>query len=261
MEQPAQYDYSSGQQGAFKPISGQLSDIPGLGQSDASGEPSTLGTQYAGGPAFAPTGSRSFNDSNPGNIKYGNFAASHGATGKDEKGFAIFPDAETGRAAQNALWNSPGYANAPLSDALSKWSGSGYTPGKLGFQPDQTFSGMSDADQQRLLDRQQQFEGWKPAPQPDQAPPVPLPPPRPNDMPDQAPVGMNQPQDPSLQGPAGQSLLAQQPQIDPLALALAGGGDPNNPQMSPAIVAMLNAAAPAPEISMSDFGGLGGLFG
>jgi Transglycosylase-like domain len=58
-----------------------------------------------------------------------------------------------------------------------------------------------------------------------------------------------------------QSMLAQQPPIDPLALALAGGGDPGNPQMSPAIVAMLNAAAPAPEITMADLGGLGGLFG
>jgi hypothetical protein len=82
---------------------------------------------------------------------------------------------------------------------------------------------------------------------------VPIPPP-PGPTTPPGPQGMNDPGQ-------GQSMLAQQPPIDPLALALAGGGDPNNPQMSPAIVAMLNAAAPAPEISMSDFGGLGGLFG
>lgn len=39
-----------------------------------------------------PTGTRSYRNNNPGNIKYGSFAQSCGAIGKDDKGFAKFPD-------------------------------------------------------------------------------------------------------------------------------------------------------------------------
>ena len=50
--------------------------------------------------------SRSFRNNNPGNIKYGEFAKSHGATGQDSGGFAQFPDEETGKKAQRDLWET-----------------------------------------------------------------------------------------------------------------------------------------------------------
>jgi hypothetical protein len=71
------------------------------------------------------------------------------------------------------------------------------------------------------------------------------------------------------QGSMNDVPLPQQPQIDPLAAALAGQGDPSNPQMSPGIVALLNGdtfgfgsapVVPAADFSMPDFN-FGGLFG
>jgi hypothetical protein len=50
-----------------------------------------------------PTGTRSYRNNNPGNIKYGDFARSCGATGKDDKGFAKFPEYLDGFNALKAL--------------------------------------------------------------------------------------------------------------------------------------------------------------
>jgi hypothetical protein len=72
-------------------------------------------------------GSRSFVNNNPGNIRYGEFARSHGATG-EAGGFAVFPNEAAGTAAQRALWGTSGYSNLPLSQALSRW-GTGALPG------------------------------------------------------------------------------------------------------------------------------------
>ena len=48
-------------------------------------------------------GSRSYRNNNPGNIKYGSFAVSYGATGMDDQGHAIFPSYAAGRAALEGL--------------------------------------------------------------------------------------------------------------------------------------------------------------
>ena len=67
-------------------------------------------------------GSRSHRNNNPGNIEYGDFAKAHGATGSDGR-FAIFPDYQTGRNAQeNLLFESPGYRNLTLGQAIGKWA-------------------------------------------------------------------------------------------------------------------------------------------
>lgn len=64
---------------------------------------------------------------NPGAILLGPFARRHGATGgipvAEGKTLAVFPNFETGRAAQRALWNSKGYRSLPLPQALSQWHG------------------------------------------------------------------------------------------------------------------------------------------
>ena len=46
---------------------------------------------------------RGIRNNNPGNIRYGDFAYKHGATGRDSGGFAIFPSMEMGMAAERAL--------------------------------------------------------------------------------------------------------------------------------------------------------------
>ncbi len=107
-------------------------------------------------------GSRSFVNSNPGNIKYGQFAAAHGATGRDHNGFAVFPDEQTGAVAQRALWERSGYANTSLDQALRKWSGGGYGAAQLGFNPGETFASLSGEDKDRLLAAQRKQEGWVP---------------------------------------------------------------------------------------------------
>jgi hypothetical protein len=70
--------------------------------------------------------SRSFRNRNPGNIKYGQVAKDFGAVGKDEKGFAIFPSNAAGERAQRALWNTGGYSDLTIGNALSRWSAGGY---------------------------------------------------------------------------------------------------------------------------------------
>jgi len=72
--------------------------------------PATTGT--------AATGSaRSQRNKNPGNIKYGEWAKNHGATGQDSGGFAIFPDNETGQAALDDLLENQYYNKGQKSIA------------------------------------------------------------------------------------------------------------------------------------------------
>jgi hypothetical protein len=92
----------------------------------------------------------------------------------------------------------------------------------------------------------------------------------------QPPTGMDQPQAPLINGgqpgvysmPGQPQSMNDQPQIDPLAAALAGQGDPNNPAMAPGMVALLNDQPfgfNAPPVSSADFSmpdfNFGGLFG
>lgn len=50
-----------------------------------------------------PHAPRGIRNNNPGNIRYGDFAYKHGATGRDSDGFAIFPTMDAGVSAQRAL--------------------------------------------------------------------------------------------------------------------------------------------------------------
>lgn len=62
-------------------------------------------SQVASSPGTS--GPRNLRNNNPGNIKYGAWAQAHGAIGSDGA-FAVFPDARTGSAAQEALLRSYG---------------------------------------------------------------------------------------------------------------------------------------------------------
>ena len=65
----------------------------------------TTETEAAKSRAASGQGSRSYRNSNPGNIKYGEWAKAHGAIGADKDNFAIFPTMEAGAAAQTELIN------------------------------------------------------------------------------------------------------------------------------------------------------------
>ena len=77
-------------------------------------------------------GSRAWRNNNPGNIKFSekkdqngqNFAERHGAIGKDRnvKGFAIFPDYETGRKALESLLKTESYQKETLEQALHRYA-------------------------------------------------------------------------------------------------------------------------------------------
>jgi len=68
------------------------------------------------------TGTHAWRDNNQGNIRYGDFAKSHGAIGED-KGFAVFPDAKAGEAAQQKLlFGTKGYKDKTLTEAIAKYA-------------------------------------------------------------------------------------------------------------------------------------------
>ncbi len=75
-------------------------------------------------------GSIAVSHSNPGNIKYGQFAQKYGASpgraAKDGGIFAVFPTVEAGLQAQKDLLVSKNYANLTVADAMKRWSNSGY---------------------------------------------------------------------------------------------------------------------------------------
>lgn len=62
--------------------------------------------------------SRNFN---PGNIKFGKFAQSQGATGQDSRGFAIFPNEVAGEKAQHNLLAGSDY-DMPIKKVPAKWA-------------------------------------------------------------------------------------------------------------------------------------------
>ena len=66
---------------------------------------------------------RGIRNNNPGNIKYGEFARRHGATGQDSAGFAIFPNAAAGLGAINANLSSYGRQGINTPSAIAhRWS-------------------------------------------------------------------------------------------------------------------------------------------
>jgi hypothetical protein len=118
-------------------------------------------------------GSRSWRNNNPGNIKFGAYARSMGATGADDKGFAVFPSYDVGRKAQESLlFNSEGYKHKTLAGAIARWA-----PGSDGNDPDSyaaelaraagvdvntRMENMTPEQRVAILDAMQKREGWQP---------------------------------------------------------------------------------------------------
>lgn len=110
-------------------------------------------------------GSLSWRNNNPGNIKYGDFAASFGATkgqaGTDGGSFAVFPDEATGRKAMVALLKSYGQKGLTLEQGMRRWSNSGY--GAEIFKNtdgNKKIKDIPDSILQNLTYTMQKREGW-----------------------------------------------------------------------------------------------------
>lgn len=71
----------------------------------------------SGGP-----GTRGDRNNNPGNLKFGRHAQAFGATGMDDRGFAIFPNRESGEAAQHTLLQSNAYKGLTLDQFAGKYA-------------------------------------------------------------------------------------------------------------------------------------------
>jgi hypothetical protein len=80
-----------------------------LGESESELEELRKENQAAYQEKNGKNGTRSERNRNPGNLKYGNWAKSHGATGQDSGGFAIFPSMEAGQKALDDLLVSQYY--------------------------------------------------------------------------------------------------------------------------------------------------------
>lgn len=79
---------------------------------------------------------------NPGDLKYGPFAQKYGASA-DQSGFAKFPSAEVGKQAEVDLLKSPGYANLPLSQAITRYNGTNQPNNPAYLRAIEKFTGLS----------------------------------------------------------------------------------------------------------------------
>lgn len=131
----------------------------GTGADAASSGPAVPGDKRMGG-------SRSWRNNNPGNIEYGPFARSMGATGTDGR-FAVFPDYKSGRNAQEKLlFEGQNYKNLTLAQAIRRWApaSENNVPAYIAAMKADPSTRMRDftPDQRStLLDAMQRHEGWK----------------------------------------------------------------------------------------------------
>jgi hypothetical protein len=81
-------------------------------------------------------GTAAMRNNNPGNIKYGDFAAGYGATkgsaATDGGDFALFPTVEAGLQAQKALLRGKGYRDLDVTSAMKRWSNNGTYSERIG---------------------------------------------------------------------------------------------------------------------------------
>ncbi len=124
----------------------------------------------SGGGSMGEGGSRSWRNNNPGNIEFGAYARSMGATGSDGR-FSIFPSYESGRRAQeHLLFESQSYKDKSLSAAIGRWApqsenNTGAYIANLakagGIGPGTRMSDISPAARAKILDAMQATEGWR----------------------------------------------------------------------------------------------------
>lgn len=125
------------------------------------------GGQNDGSPEQKTGGSRSWRNNNPGNIEFGGYAKSMGATSSDGR-FARFPTYEAGRRAQEQLlFEGQNYRNLTLGQAIRRWAPASennvpaYLAAMGGDDPSKKMHEYTPEQRGRLLDAMQRHEGWR----------------------------------------------------------------------------------------------------
>lgn len=129
------------------------------------------GTTITGAPPASSTttsanGSISFRTNNPGNIKFGAYAQSLGATdsgiqASDGGTFAQFPSVQAGTDAQKQLLTNPTYQNLTFDDAMKQWSNKGYGAEIApSIPPGTKMSSLTSSQLDAVVAAQKNREGW-----------------------------------------------------------------------------------------------------
>jgi hypothetical protein len=116
--------------------------------------------------------SRSFRNHNPGNLRYGDFARAHGATGHDDHNLAIFATSAQGFLAMVSLLSGATYAALTLKDAIARYAPSGdsnqpdkyalFVSQQTGMTPETILGQMSCPQLAAVAWAMAMFEGWLP---------------------------------------------------------------------------------------------------
>jgi hypothetical protein len=145
-----------------------------LQRMNAQAQPQAAASQQAAPAANAPRGIR---NNNPGNIIASPFATRMGATGVDDKGFAVFPDAAAGERASVALLGVYGQqglntveqivgkwspANAPGNSPQATQNYTNFVAQQLGVAPNAPLNMQDPQVLQRIAAAKFQFENGRP---------------------------------------------------------------------------------------------------
>ena len=115
-------------------------------------------------------GHRNWRNNNPGNLKYGSFAKSHGAVGSDGV-FAIWTSLKDGYKAQADLLQSRNYKNLTLQQAIHRYAPNSendtqayinYLVNNTGVSPYKVMRTFSAAEMMNLVKWMSKKEGMKP---------------------------------------------------------------------------------------------------
>lgn len=121
-------------------------------------------------------GTLAWRNLNPGNLKYGNFARSHGALGKGWGGHAVFPTFEAGNHAMEMLLfgGTTVYVNMSILNAIRRYAPSNdprarnypdqyarYVAQRTGVSVNTILGHLGPAHRQRMLEAMRTFEGFK----------------------------------------------------------------------------------------------------
>ena len=118
-------------------------------------------------------GSRSWRNSNPGNIRKGDFSSNNGAIG-DDGSFAIFPEKGIGNKAIEALLRGGSYGNLSIEKAINRYAppSENDTDAYVNFVLQQTNLSRTDilddlkiADIRKIVSAIEMMEGWAPGEQ------------------------------------------------------------------------------------------------
>jgi hypothetical protein len=113
-------------------------------------------------------GSPAWRNNNPGNIKYSEYARLAGAIGKDDSGFAIFPDYQSGlQGMLNVLTRE--YGNVTIDRMMKKYAPvfetakyTAFLKKRVGTAGDKVINDLSLDEFNRLVRAIHTFEGWEP---------------------------------------------------------------------------------------------------